>query len=233
MKEYDESTEINIMKKEDIPFVESTCIPFTVRFSNPFGVTKRMRHEFESRYGSVSFGNNDIKRISYKNETFTKLSCRFSTYKDNTYDSVKKCFYNQKEAEFKLQNIMAMRRTVISPNKKTCFLSKKTVTSNIPIKSSINDHCITSNKVSECSSLKQDDITFLETSNSSANISRSLYSWKRKKVLTKQDLDKELDSYMSEIKLKEPYNHVEKAKEELEVIDFTQEVDESLLLEVM
>ncbi|GFY48210.1 hypothetical protein TNIN_344391 [Trichonephila inaurata madagascariensis] len=220
MKQYDESTEINIMKKEDIPFVESTCIPFTVRFSNPFGVTKRTRHEFESRYGSASFGSNDIKRISYKNETFTKLSCRFSTYKDNTYDSVKKRFYNQKEAEFKLQNIMAIRRTVIPPNKKTCLLLKKTATSNILIESSINDHCITSNNVAESSSLKQNGIASHETSNSSANISKSLYSWKRKKVLTKQDLDKELDSYMSEIKLKEPYNQVEKVKEELEAMDF-------------
>ncbi|GFR22291.1 hypothetical protein TNCT_623031 [Trichonephila clavata] len=232
MIEYDESTEINIIKKEDTPFVESTCIPFTVRFSDPLGATKRTRHEFESRYASASFGSNDIKRVSYKSETFAKLSCRFSMYNDNTYDSVKKCFYNQKEAELKLLKSMAMRRKVISPNKKTC-LQLKTTTSNIPIESNIINRCITSNNVAECSSFKQNGIAVKETLNSKANISTSSYSWKRKRVLTKQDLDEELDNYMSEIKLKEPFNQVKKAKEEFEAIDFTQEVDESILLEVM
>ncbi|GFU29849.1 hypothetical protein NPIL_288151 [Nephila pilipes] len=234
MNQYDELTEIHTLKKEDIGFVESTCIPFTARFSNPLLNTKEVRNRLESKNVSVCSESNDIKRISFRNETAMKLSCRFSTYQDDTYDAVKNSFYNQKEAELKLRKRMAKRRMVIPPKKKICSLSKKAATGksiNIPVELNADGDSKISNNVTECSSIKQNGIAIEGTSISSGGINQSAYRWK--KVLTKRDLDNELDNYMSEIKLKEPYNQVAKATEESELEEFIQEVDESFLFEDM
>lgn len=198
------SVEHSISKK-NLFIVQSSEIPLSERFRRncPFQTLKTFQTMSTEQGKDV---NKIEERLHIRHQRIMTLNTRFALYRYKAYyNAFHDKLYDHNKATAKLQNIMRKRRTVLPPNlKSTAEHSASNVPSNVP-------RSLAETNVGRCQHASTDSRNTYSTeslnildSMESLNISdsNSITGGKCKsaKVLTKEDLDNELDEYMAEIR---------------------------------
>ncbi|GIX91836.1 hypothetical protein CEXT_121921 [Caerostris extrusa] len=194
MDNYNHLVDVSFVEKEKLPYVLFTDTPLNSRFSNP--LCCRKKSQWRQRF---AFDVTGVERVFFTNRTILRLHNRFASYNNKTHDIIKSCLYNEKEVEQKLSRLMAKRRTVLLPkNDRYIGSFKGKFKFKVPIKferekqKPRNNYNIGHSKVQNPAAVQ-----------SISNSARGKYLFtKKKKSITKEQLDDELDIYMAEIKLK-------------------------------
>ncbi|GIX76952.1 hypothetical protein CDAR_539491 [Caerostris darwini] len=210
MDNYNHLVDVSFVEKEKLPYVMFTDTPLNSRFSNP--LCCRKKSQWRQRF---AFDVTGVERVFFTNRTFLRLHNRFASYKNKTHDIIKSCLYNEKEAEQKLNRLMAKRRTVLLPkNDRYIGSFKGKFKFKVPIKferqkqKTMNNYSIGHSKVQNTTAVQS-------ISNSAC---KGKYLFRKKKMsITKEELDDELDIYMAEIKLKHLSNLSQEPMEEMDL----------------